>query len=101
MKRSKRPEVDKMSWTYGVVVNRETGEAYTFNRDYLALEARPDNLTVERFIRESDYSKVGRAFGMGRFRPEIGDESPWTTYWFPEDKMPLFFNSTYDQAYFR
>lgn len=97
----KKQPVNRETWIYGVVVNRVTGTAYAFNRDYLVLPKKPDASLVDEYRRRPSHFSLGCAIGDGRFRPEIDSEALWDTYWFPARKEPQYCNTDYNKAWYR
>ena len=91
-------QVDRERWIYGVSVNRETKEAFGFNRDYIAQPEPLRMATVYSYREQAEQTCRGRAFGDGIHRPRIDDESVWDTYWMPLSKVPSFLNGMYDKS---
>jgi hypothetical protein len=86
------------TFPYGVAVNRVSGAAFAFNRDYFVLPGSPDPAVVKDYKDNSTDYSLGSAKGRGRYKPEIRDESQWDTYWIHPGKYPRFKNTFYDRS---
>ncbi len=94
-------EVDRETFAYGVAVNRVSGAAYAFNRDYFVLPNTPYPAVVLDYKENGKDRSFGLARGEGRYKPEIEDETQWDTYWIHPGKYPIFKNANYDRSKYK
>ena len=89
-------ELDRELTIYGIAIHK-SGECYQFNREYLVLPDRPTQAEVEAIKLRHDQVTHGRAYGKGRFKPAVGNEREWTTYWVDLPEPMEWFNLDYPQ----